>query len=81
MIITGWARAYCLRATEAREATQAQGLDEGRQVRRDKARGVCGPIGFGPQFIAEPWLRKCIGRFEERGYSENQRHLKQKRLC
>ena len=39
----------------------------------------CGPIGFGPQFIVEMWLRKCIGRFAKRGYSENRRLIRSKR--
>ena len=59
VMMTDWVCAYDLRATEAR------GHDKARQVRRGKARrSKCGPIRFGPQFIAEPCPRKCIGRFE-----------------
>ena len=50
-------RAYDLRNTEARQAVQ----------------GERGPFGFRLKFIAELWLRKCIGRFEKRGYSENEK--------
>ena len=49
-------------------------------ARRATARRKCGPIGFGPQFIDEPWLRKCIGRSAKRGYSENRRIVRSERL-
>ena len=36
-------------------------------------------IGFGPQFIAEPWLSKCIARFEKLGYLENRKLFQSER--
>ena len=71
-------KAWQVRHVEAQKAASAQS-DEcaGRRVRETRD---CRPIGFGPQFIVEPWLRKCIGRFAKHGYSENRRLVRSERL-